>query len=109
MNDSERKYRKAMFFLLINHNRREEWKKISQRFETNDDPAGCKLTATGCMERFTHSTRDDERVDRNMGMARERGSNIEEYLEKQRIDMITPDMSQEEIMSILEPASHPSE
>jgi len=51
--------KKSEWYKLLKKQERERWAKINDKFAKNDSPAGCKLMATGCMERFNH-TRNEE-------------------------------------------------
>ena len=96
------KRKKYALFRIALDDKLAKWRKINDRFATNDSPAGCKLTATGCMDRFNHS-RDEERMDKVKTQRLIEGSNIEAWKESNRLNEITEDMDLDEIMSILNP------
>jgi hypothetical protein len=54
------------------------------------------------MQRFEHA-RDEERIDKRKSAALERGSSREERAERERMSMITPDMSMNDMQDILNP------
>jgi hypothetical protein len=91
-----------MFYKMLELEKRMKWNKIKNRFITNDSPAGCKLSAVGCMERFNHS-RDETNMTRKESAKRELsvGRSREECAEARRMKMITPGMSMQLKLSIL--------
>jgi hypothetical protein len=105
MRDNEKRFRQGAFYRILRQAEREKWDKINDRFEKNDRPAGCKLTAVGCMKRFEHASKEEMFNDNK----RELGNNIEEYKEKVRLELIEPDMSLEEIDAILNPREEDDE
>lgn len=97
-NDSDygKTARKMAFIQLLNKAKRERWDKINQRFETNDSPAGCKLTAVGCTERFNNTFNEMHNPpERNVGLSRA------ERVERNNYQLINESMSMDEIAEIL--------
>ena len=103
--DYKKYVKKKAFYDVLAKEAREKWAVINDRFATNDDPAGCKLMATGCMERFNHP-RDEERMDKVKSARLEQGSNREQWLENERLSQIETGMSLEQMDNILNPKEY---
>ena len=103
MSKKEKAFRQFSFISMLEEERRDRWDKINTKFETNDSPAGKKLTATGCGQRFDNP-RDEERMTPKESTKRNfESTSKEEWLETQRIQSIEPWMTLDEIEAILNP------
>ena len=95
--------KKSSFYKILEIGRQLKYDKINAKFASNDEPSGKALMTTGCMERFVDGV--DAFVDPVKSIKLEQGSSKEEYLEKDRLSTITPDMDLGDIMKVLNPGT----